>query len=55
MIAFPGVEPEQYESGTVPEVDALLAGPSKLYELPEERMDSVREQYVRMILGIEQA
>ena len=52
VIAFPGVEPEQYESGTVPEVDELLNDPLKLYELPEERMDAGREQYVRTVLGI---
>ena len=52
VIAFPGEEPEQYESGTVPEIDDLLAAPARLYELPEQRMDEVRERYVRLVLGI---
>lgn len=55
VIAFPGTEPELYEEGTVLEIEVLLSDPFKLYVLPAQRMDAVREQYVRMILGIEQA
>ena len=52
VIAFPGTEPELYEEGTMPKIDDLLADPISLYELPEQRMDAVREQYVRMILRV---
>lgn len=53
VIAFPGTEPELYEVGSVPEIEDLFADPACLYELPEQRMDPVREQYVRMVLGNE--
>ena len=52
VIASPGVEPKQYECDTVPEIDELLGDPARLYELPEQRMDAVRERYVKMVLGI---
>jgi hypothetical protein len=55
VIAFPGVGPEQYESGTVPEIDDLLDAPARLYELPEKRMDAARERYVRMVLGFSES
>ncbi|QDS94217.1 hypothetical protein FF011L_29960 [Roseimaritima multifibrata] len=51
LVTFPALEPEQYESGTVHEIDDLLDAPERLYELPEKRMDAVRERYVRIVLG----
>ena len=52
VIARSGIEPEQYETGTVPAIDKILDDPTKLYRLPDERMDAAREKHVKAILGL---